>query len=146
MNKHLAFSFAALLMGASFFGSVAAQAEEQEHSIIRLVNYDVPVIKDGLYDRFRSNPPLSVIAAESPQTDLSWFKTLQKNKVDIGFESYSPNFYYENSKVTVIYTADLNRLRELMPAQVLEQVQPLQVWPGRGGLQPTKMVNQYSSA
>lgn len=143
MKKHLTFSFAALLLGASFFGSVAAQAEEQEHSIIRLANYDVPVIKDGLYDRFRSNPPLSVIAAESPQTDLNWFKTLQKTKVDIGFESYSPNFYYENSKVTVIYTADLNRLRELMPAQVLDQVQPLQVWPGRGLVALTAYAYHY---
>lgn len=34
--------------------------------------------------------------------------------------------------MTVVFTADLDRLRELMPAKVLEQVQPLQVWPGRG--------------
>lgn len=52
--------------------------------------------------------------------------------MDIGFESYSPNFYYRNSRVTAVYTADLAKLKELMPARVLEQVQPLQVWPGRG--------------
>lgn len=50
----------------------------------------------------------------------------------MGFEYYSPNFHYQNSRVTVIFTADLARLRELMPAQVLAVVQPLQVWPGRG--------------
>ncbi|PWU28916.1 acetoacetate decarboxylase (ADC) [Pseudomonas sp. RW407] len=97
-----------------------------------IAGHAVPVVKGGLYDRYRSNPPLSVIAAEAPDVDLSWFKGLAKTKVDIGFESYSPNFYYRNSRVTAVYTADLAKLKELMPARVLEQVQPLQVWPGRG--------------
>jgi len=101
-------------------------------TIINIAGHQVPVLKGGLYDRYRSNPPLSVIQAESPEIDLSWFKGLEKAKVDIGFESYSPNFYYKNSRVTAVYTADLDRLRELMPAEVLERVQPLQVWPGRG--------------
>ncbi|WP_114435444.1 acetoacetate decarboxylase (ADC) [Marinobacter nauticus] len=103
-----------------------------ETTIIDIAGYDVPVIEDGLYDRFRSNPPLSVIAEESPETDLSWFRTLEKQKVDIGFESYSPNFYYENTKVTAIFTADLDRLKSLMPEEILEQVKPLSIWPGRG--------------
>ncbi|MEL7938226.1 acetoacetate decarboxylase (ADC) [Pseudomonas delhiensis] len=97
-----------------------------------IAGHAVPVVKGGLYDRYRSNPPLSVIAAEAPDVDLSWFKGLAKTKVDIGFESYSPNFYYRNSRVTAVYTADLEKLKELMPARVLEQVQPLQVWLGRG--------------
>ncbi|MED5608714.1 acetoacetate decarboxylase (ADC) [Pseudomonas sp. JH-2] len=97
-----------------------------------IAGHAVPVVKGGLYDRYRSNPPLSVIAAEAPDVDLSWFKGLAKTKADIGFESYSPNFYYRNSRVTAVYTADLAKLKELMPARVLEQVQPLQVWPGRG--------------
>ncbi|MND61352.1 hypothetical protein D3C80_526090 [compost metagenome] len=101
-------------------------------STIDIAGQKVPVVKGGLYDRFRSNPPLSVIAAEVPGVDLSWFKGLEKNKVDIGFESYSPNFYYQNSRVTAVYTADLDRLRALMPPEVLATVQPLQVWPGRG--------------
>ncbi len=63
---------------------------------------------------------------------MSWFKGLEKTRVDIGFESYSPNFYYQNSRVTAVYTADLDRLRALMPAEVLATVQPLQIWPGRG--------------
>jgi hypothetical protein len=101
-------------------------------AIIDIGGHRVPVVKDGLYDRFRSNPPLSVIATEVPGVDLSWFKGLNKTRVDIGFDSYSPNFYYRNSRVTAIYTADLERLRALMPADVLATVQPLQVWPGRG--------------
>jgi len=108
----------------------AAQAGDT--TVIDIAGHSVPVLKGGLYDRYRSNPPLSVIQAEAPELDLGWFKGLEKTKVDIGFESYSPNFYYKNSRVTAVYTADLARLRELMPAKVLELVQPLQVWPGRG--------------
>lgn len=99
---------------------------------IDIAGHTVPVVKGGLYDRYRSNPPLSVIAAELPDVDLSWFKGLEKHKVDIGFESYSPNFYYQNSRVTAVYTADLDALRALMPPEVMATVQPLQVWPGRG--------------
>lgn len=99
---------------------------------IDIAGHQVPVVKGGLYDRFRSNPPLSVIAAELPGVDLSWFNSLEKNKVEIGFESFSPNFYYQNSRVTAVYTADLNRLRALMPPELAATVQPLQIWPGRG--------------
>lgn len=105
---------------------------EQPMTMVDIAGQQVPVVAGGMYDRFRSNTPLSVVAKESPNTDLSWFKTLNKTKLDIGFESYSPNFYYENKKVTVVYTADMDKLRELMPAKVLEQVQPVQIWPGRG--------------
>lgn len=103
-----------------------------ETNTIDIAGHTVPVVKGGLYDRYRSNPPLSVIAAELPDVDLSWFKGLEKHKVDIGFESYSPNFYYQNSRVTAVYTADLDALRALMPPEVMATVQPLQVWPGRG--------------
>lgn len=103
-----------------------------ETSTIEIAGHPVPVVKGGLYDRYRSNPHLSVIAAELPGVDLSWFKGLQKHKVDIGFESYSPNFYYQNSRVTAVYTADLDALRALMPPEVLATASPLQVWPGRG--------------
>ena len=105
---------------------------QTDSTLIDIAGHQVPVVKGGLYDRFRSNPPLSVIAAEVPGVDLSWFKALEKTRVDIGFESYSPNFYYQNSRVTAVYTADLDRLRALMPAAVLATIQPLQVWPGRG--------------
>ena len=101
-------------------------------TVIDLAGQQVPIVKNGLYDRFRSNPPLSAIASEAPDLDLSWFRQLGKEKVDIGFESYSPNFYYRNSCITAVFTADLEQLKRLMPAQILEKVQPLQVWPGRG--------------
>ncbi|WP_425262375.1 acetoacetate decarboxylase (ADC) [Pseudomonas delhiensis] len=123
---------AGLFVTASAWADATATNSQPETTLIDIAGHEVPVVKGGLYDRYRSNPPLSVIAAEAPDVDLSWFKGLAKTKVDIGFESYSPNFYYRNSRVTAVYTADLAKLKELMPARVLEQVQPLQVWPGRG--------------
>jgi len=110
---------------------------------INVGGYEVPVVAGGLYERFHSNPPLTVIAAERPEIDLDWFKNLKKEKVDIGFESYSPNFYYQNSKITAVYTADIDRLRELMPEQVRNEVQPLQVWPGRGVVALTAYTYKY---
>src|ERR1700750_1949410 len=71
-----------------------------EQTIIDLAGHQVPVLKDGLYDRFRSNPPLSVIEKERPDIDLSWFKTIQKEKKNVGFTTYSPNFYYSNRSIT----------------------------------------------
>lgn len=112
-------------------------------TVINVGGHEVPVVAGGLYDRFRSNPPLSVIAAEAPDLDLSWFESIKKEKVDIGFESYSPNFYYRNRKLTAVFTASLARLRELMPEQVLSEVQPLQVWPGRGVVALTAYIYDY---
>lgn len=123
---------AALLLGTASLLSWGQDAPLASHTLIDIAGHPVSVESGGLYDRYRSNPPLAVVEQEAPQLDLSWFKTLEKTRKDIGFESWSPNFYYDNSKVTVIYTADLERLNALMPAEVLEQVQPLQVWPGRG--------------
>ncbi|KIO35535.1 hypothetical protein DB48_15985 [Shewanella sp. cp20] len=111
--------------------------------MIDIAGHQVPVAKGGLYDRFRSNPPLSVILQEAPDIDLSWFEGIQKTKVDAGFETYSPNFYYQNSRITAVYTADLDRLKALMPAKVLESIQPLQIWPGRGMVALTAYAYHY---
>ncbi|MBB3015693.1 acetoacetate decarboxylase (ADC) [Cupriavidus alkaliphilus] len=130
------------LLSAAWADDTSANQQDGS-TTISIAGHKVPVVKGGLYDRYRSNPPLSVIEAEAPGVDLSWFKNLSKDKVDIGFESYSPNFYYQNSRVTAIFTADLDRLRELMPAEVLAKVQPLQVWPGRGLVALTAYAYHY---
>ncbi|UQY86186.1 hypothetical protein LQE85_11790 [Stenotrophomonas rhizophila] len=130
------------LTGASVLASTPLP-RAAEMTVINIGGHDVPVLKGGLYDRYRSNPPLSVIAAEAPAIDLSWFAGIPKRKVNIGFESWSPNFYYENSRVTAVFIADLARLRELMPAEVLEKVQPLQAWPGRGVVALTAYSYRY---
>src|SRR5262245_22712629 len=74
--------------------------KDTESTMINIAGHEVPVVAGGLYDRFRSNPPLSTIESEAPGVDLSWFKELKKTKVDMGFESYSPNFYYKNNRIT----------------------------------------------
>lgn len=124
-------------------GTLAHPAGAAEQTAINLAGHQVPVAKGGLYDRFRSNSPLSVIAAEAPDVDLSWFKQLKKTKVDIGFETYSPNFYYKNSRITAVFTADLDRLKALMPPDILQKVQPLQIWPGRGVVALTSYTYRY---
>jgi hypothetical protein len=121
----------------------AAASSWADSKIIEIAGNPVPVIAGGLYDRYRSNPPLSVIAAEAPELDLGWFKGLKKTKADIGFESWSPNFYYKNSRITAVFTADLDRLKELMPERVREVAQPLQVWPGRGLVALTAYAYEY---
>ena len=106
--------------------------ENSDSTLINLAGHKVLVLKGGLYDRFRSNPPLSVIAEERPDIDLSWFKTIQKQKKEVGFTTYSPNFYYSNSSITAIYTADMKILKKLIPAKVRDIVKPISYSPGRG--------------
>lgn len=142
MNMKIAAAVSAVILNAAV-PSWAENAPENKPVIINIADHDVPVAAGGLYDRYRSNPPLSVIAAEAPELDLSWFKGIKKEKVAIGFDSYSPNFYYKNSKITAVFTADLARLKELMPEDILKQVQPLQVWPGRGAVALTAYAYEY---
>lgn len=146
MNIRTLLPMAGALLGIFTSPSWADRTPKTEHAettTIDIAGYPVPVRKGGLYDRYRSNPPLSVIAAEAPDIDLSWFRQLGKERVDIGFESYSPNFYYRNSRVTAIFTADLAQLKALVPAKVSEAVQPLQVWPGRGLVALTAYTYRY---
>ncbi len=114
-----------------------------EQTIIDLAGHQVPVLKGGLYDRFRSNPPLSVIEKERPEIDLSWFKTIQKEKKDVGFTTYSPNFYYSNSSITAIYTADMKTLKKLIPEEVRDIVKPISISPGRGLIAITAYAYHY---
>lgn len=140
--RHIA-SVSGLLLSIASATAAADQGGQGATTTIDIAGHAVPVVAGGLYDRYRSNPPLDVIQAGDPTLDLSWFKQIKKEKVDIGFESYSPNFYYKNSRVTAIYTADLAQLRSLMPAKVLAQVQPLQIWPGRGLVVLTAYAYEY---
>lgn len=142
-RKIAAAAVSGCILGTTAAPSRADTAAASTPLIIDIAGHEVPVAAGGLYARFRSNPPLSVIAAEAPELDLSWFKGIRKDKVDIGFASYSPNFYYKNSKITAVFTADLARLKELMPADILQQVQPLQVWPGRGAVALTAYAYAY---
>ena len=112
-------------------------------TIINLAGNEVSILKDGLYDRFHSNPPLAIIENESPEIDLSWFKTIKKVKKNVGFETYSPNFYYKNSSITAIYTADLKQLKALMPDKIKNIVQPISIFPNRGLIAITAYAYHY---
>jgi len=101
-------------------------------TIIDLGGHKVPVKKDGMFDQFHSNSPLSVVAEEKPEIDLSWFKTIQKERKDVGFITYSPNFYYSNTSITAIYTADMDAIKKLIPEKVKDLVKPISYTPGRG--------------
>lgn len=143
MKISTAITAATALFFVSFSASPWAENAPPAGATTVIGGEKIPVVAGGLYDRFHSNPPLSVVGSEAPDIDLSWFKELKKTKVDIGFESYSPNFYYKNNKVTVVYTADIDTLRSLIPADVSEHVKPLQVWPGRGLVALTAYAYEY---
>jgi hypothetical protein len=121
----------------------AANLAAADQTMIDLGGHQVPVLKDGLYDKFRSNPPLSVVAGARPDVDLSWFNTLTKQQKDVGFTTYSPNFYYDNTSITAIYTADMDRIEELMPDEVKSLVQPISFAPGKGLIAMTSYAYNY---
>jgi hypothetical protein len=110
----------------------AASTPTRATTTVQVGPVAVQVPANGFYARYQSNTPLSVVQQTLPNIDLSWFKTLPKTEVDVGFKTHSPNFYYDNGRVTAVYTADLSRLKALMPASVMQVVQPVQIWPGRG--------------
>lgn len=131
-----------------FSGSDSASLPSKDapgpnETMIDLGSLQVPVMKDGLYDRFRSNPPLVTIAEARPDLDLSWFKTLTKEKKDVGFVTYSPNFYYSNTSITAIYTADMAKLEALMPDNVKGLVEPISFTPGNGLVAITSYAYNY---
>lgn len=84
-----------------------------------------------------------MIEKERPDLDLSWFRTLDKERKDVGFETYSPNFYYSNSSITAIYMADMDRIQELIPDEVKELVQPISYTPCSGLIAITSYAYNY---
>lgn len=131
------------ISGNSKVTPIDSNSVSKKDTVIELAGHKVPVLKGGMFDRFRSNSPLSVVAQERPDIDLSWFKTLQKEKKDVGFITYSPNFYYSNSSITAIYTADTKKIKELLPAEVKDLVKPISYTPGRGLIAITSYAYHY---
>lgn len=85
----------------------------------------MPVLEGGLFDRYRSNVPLSVVQAERPAIDVNWFEGIDKQKKEVGFTTYSPSFYYDSSSITAIYTADMASIESLIPQEVKDVVTPI---------------------
>lgn len=57
-----------------------SETRQTESTTISIAGHEVPVVKGGLYDRYRSNPPLSVIASEAPDVDLSLVQGTQEGE------------------------------------------------------------------
>lgn len=110
---------------------------------VELAGHDVPVLEGGLYDRYRSNPPLTVVQAERPDIDISWFESIAKERKEVGFTTWSPNFYYDNSSITAIYTADMASIERLIPPEVKAVVQPISFAPGKGLVAITSYAYHY---
>jgi len=110
---------------------------------VDLAGHVVPVLEGGLFDRYRFNPPLTVVQAERPALDLGWFEGIAKEKKEVGFTTWSPNFYYDNSSITAIYTADMASIERLIPAAVRAVVQPISFAPGRGLVAITSYAYHY---
>jgi hypothetical protein len=120
-----------------------ADRDAANTATVDLAGHEVPVLEGGLFDRFRSNPPLSVVQSARPELDLSWFEGITKEKKEVGFTTYSPNFYYDNSSITAIFSADMARIEGLIPQEVRDVVEPITFAPGKGLVAITSYAYHY---
>ena len=89
----------------------------------------IAVPKDGLYDRFRMNTDLDVVAADPRVRGVDFFRTLPKTQVQSAIgPTRTPNFYYSMSKAQLTYLAPTTALRSRLPGAL----DPLQIAPGVG--------------
>ncbi|MGB4780252.1 acetoacetate decarboxylase family protein [Microbacterium sp.] len=89
----------------------------------------VEVPAGGLYDRFRMNTDLDVVAADPRVPGVDFFRSLTKTHVDspVG-PTWTPNFYYAASVTRLVMLAPTARLRARLP----RELDPLEVVPGLG--------------
>lgn len=89
----------------------------------------VTVPKGGLYDIYRMDTDLDVVAADPRVPGVDFFRTLPKTEVQSAIgPTRTPNFYYAMSKAQLTYLAPTRALRARLP----RGLDPLQVAPGVG--------------
>lgn len=89
----------------------------------------VEVPAGGLYDRFRMNTDLDVVAQDPRVPGVEFFRSLPKTRVDSAIgETWTPNFYYSAAVCRLVMLAPTARLRARLPGQLA----PLEVVPGLG--------------
>ena len=142
-GPNLALENARLTTLAAGAAQPIADRDAANTATVDLAGRVVPVLEGGLFDRYRSNPPLAVVQAERPALDLSWFEGIAKEKKEVGFTTYSPNFYYDNSSITAMYTADMASIERLIPPEVRAVVQPISFAPGKGLVAITSYAYHY---
>lgn len=96
---------------------------------VELGGRTVQVPAGGLYDRFRMDTDLDVVAADPRVRSVDFFRTLPKTKVEspIG-PTLTPNFYYRISTARLTLLAPSRAIR----SRLLGELSPLEVAPGLG--------------
>ncbi|MFK0102156.1 acetoacetate decarboxylase family protein [Streptomyces sp. NPDC091040] len=108
---------------------MAPSAPQQDTVAVDLGGREVRVPRDGLYDRYRMNPDLDVIARDPRVSGVDFFRTLPKVRVDspVG-PTLTPNFYYALSTARLTMAAPSRAIRARLP----EELAPLEIVPGLG--------------
>lgn len=90
---------------------------------------EVTVPKGGLYDRYRMDPDLDVIARDPRVSGVDFFRQLSKIKVHSAIgPTLTPNFYYTVSTARLTMLAPSRAIRARLP----EELAPLELTPGLG--------------
>ncbi|MCD0448868.1 acetoacetate decarboxylase family protein [Actinocorallia sp. API 0066] len=89
----------------------------------------VSVPKGGLYDRFRMDTDLDVVARDPRVSGVDFFRKLPKAKVESAIgTTLTPNFYYSISTARLTMLARTRAIRSRLPGDL----DPLEVAPGLG--------------
>jgi len=95
---------------------------------IQLGKYDVEVAENGFFDKYKTNIDIEKIGKEL-SVDVDFFNTYKKEiRTYDGVELSVPIYYYDNSAIQGIFTANYEKLKSLLPAGV----EPIKIFPGRG--------------
>lgn len=87
------------------------------------------VPEGGLYDTYRMDTDLDVVAADPRVRGVEFFRTLPKTVVQSAIgPTRTPNFYYAMSKAQLTCLAPTKALRSRLP----DELDPLQIAPGIG--------------
>lgn len=104
-------------------------ASPQDTVEVDLGGRKVRVPKGGLYDRYRMNTDLDVVARDPRVSSVDFFRRLPKTKVEspIG-PTLTPNFYYRASTARLTMLAPSRAIRQRLP----RELDPLEIAPGLG--------------
>lgn len=102
---------------------------QQETTKVDLGGRTVRVPKGGLYDRYRMDTDLDVVARDPRVSGVDFFRRLPKAKVDSAIgPTLTPNFYYRISTARLTMLARSRAIRARLPGELA----PLEVAPGVG--------------
>ncbi|NED15432.1 acetoacetate decarboxylase family protein [Streptomyces sp. SID9124] len=108
---------------------MSPSAPQQDTVAVDLGGREVRVPRGGLYDSYRMNPDLDVIARDPRVGGVDFFRKLPKIRVDspIG-PTLTPNYYYAMSTARLTMAAPSRAIRTRLP----DELSPLEIVPGLG--------------